>query len=97
MATTLRLNWPVSRSICARNLERNCRAKFSIVRRRSDIPIPDVLRLKVATSRPQNAASKLHFRGYRGEKGNRISRTYEMYRKFDHHRPYQSSFFPTTT
>jgi hypothetical protein len=86
-----RLNCAASRPICARNLERNPLAKFSIVRRRSGIQIRDPRQLGVATSRPQNVASELHFRGYRRKKGNRISRTYEMYRKFDPHRPYQIS------
>jgi hypothetical protein len=45
--------------------------------------------LKMATSRPQNPASKLHLEGQKGSKGNRIRRTYEIYRNFDPHRPYQ--------
>src|SRR6266403_1981953 len=55
-----RLNCAVSSSISARNLERNCSAKFSIVRRRSYMAINDTLHLKVVTSGP-NAASELHF------------------------------------
>src|SRR5215469_5948019 len=42
----------------------------------------------MATSRPQNSTSELHFRGVWGDKGSRISRTYGIYRKFDPHRPY---------
>jgi hypothetical protein len=47
----------------------------------------------MVTSRPQKAPSTLCFRVFSGEKGNRISGTYEIYRKFDPHRPYQSFLF----
>jgi hypothetical protein len=44
---------------------------------------------EVATSWPQNRGFLFSFRGCREDKGNRISATYGMYRKFDPHRPYQ--------
>ncbi len=43
----------------------------------------------MATSGPQNMPFEVRFRECSGEKGNRISGTYEIYRKFDPHRPYQ--------
>jgi len=38
-------------------------------------------------------ASELDFCGIWGDKGNRINGTYEIYRKFDPHRPYQNFLF----
>jgi len=45
-----------------------------------------------ATSGPQNPRFQLRFRAWSGEKGNRISGTYEIYRKFNPHRPYNDHF-----
>jgi hypothetical protein len=47
--------------------------------------------LYMATSGPQSPRRKQRFRACSGEKVNRISGTYEIYRKFDHHRRCQNS------